>query len=308
MFGYVKVCKPELRVREYEEYKAVYCTLCKTLGKEYGIAARALLSYDATFYILMRDCALGGETPCYKKGRCRFNPLKKSGYCKNPSESYREAAALTVLMSYQKVLDNIIDGKGFKKFTARLCKPFLCGKYKKAKAKYPFFAAQIETAMQSQAALETEKCTSVDRAADPSAKALEMIFSHGIAEENNRRVVSRVAYCVGRWVYLLDAYDDMRDDLKNGAYNPFLAKFGITDEEALLADDLHTQILRSLYMTVNETAVSFDLLSGKYHRGVLENILRDGTQTATEAVRNKYTSQGRNTRYPVKSQQARGEG
>ncbi|MDO4153595.1 MAG: DUF5685 family protein [Clostridia bacterium] len=290
MFGYVKVCKPELRVREYEEYKAVYCTLCKTLGKEYGVLSRVLLSYDATFYVLLRDCALQAATPCYKKGRCRFNPLKKCGYCENPTESYREAAALTVLMSYQKVLDNIADGKGFKKFATRLCKPFLRGKYKKAKEKYPFFAEQIETAMQMQAALEAENCTCADRAAEPSAKALEMIFSHGLENDENRRVVSRVAYCVGRWVYLMDAYDDMRADLKSGAYNPFLAKYSVADENALGSNEVQEPILRSLYMTENEAAVSFDLLSGTVHRGVLENILRDGTQTATEAVRSSYVS------------------
>ena len=162
--------------------------------------------------------------------------------------------------------------------------------HKKAKEKYRFFAEQIETAMQKQAALEAENCTSADRAADPSAKALEMIFSHGLGNDENRRVVSRVAYCVGRWVYLLDAYDDMRADLKSGAYNPFLAKYGVADETALVSNDVQEPILRSLYMTENEAAVSFDLLSGTVHRGVLENILRDGTQAATEAVRNSYVS------------------
>lgn len=292
MFGYVKVCKPELRVREYEEYKAVYCTLCKTLGEEYGLLSRALLNYDAAFYVLLRECVLGGKTPCYKKGRCHFNPFKKCGYCENPSEIYREAAALTVLMSYQKVLDNIADGKGFKKCLARLIKPYLRGKYKKAKLKYPNFAECIETAMQSQAALEAEPCTGIDRAADPSAKALETIFSQGIENDDNRRVTARVAYCVGRWVYLIDAYDDMRSDLKNGSYNPFLKKYGITDAQALSDADLHTQILRSLYMTENEAAVSFELLSGDMHRGILENILRDGIQAAVETVRRRYLTVG----------------
>ena len=290
MFGYVKVCKPELRVREYEEYKAVYCTLCKTLGKEYGLLSRALLSYDATFYILLRECVLGAPAPCYKKGRCRFNPVKKCGYCQNPSESYREAAALTVLMSYQKVLDNLADSKGFKKFAAWLCKPFLRGKYKKAKTKYPFFAAQIETAMQNQASLEAAHCASVDRAADPSAEALEQIFSQGIENESDCRVTARVAYCVGRWVYLLDAYDDMRADLKNGAYNPFLIDCGAADEAALSNSEMQERILRSLCMTENEAAVSFDLLSGECHRGILENILRDGTQSVRTAVHKTYLS------------------
>ena len=32
MFGYVKPCSAQLRVCEYETYKAVYCGLCKQLG------------------------------------------------------------------------------------------------------------------------------------------------------------------------------------------------------------------------------------------------------------------------------------
>ncbi len=288
MFGYVKVCKSELRVREYEEYKAVYCTLCKTLGKEYGVLARALLSYDATFYILLRECATEGAAPCYKKGRCRFNPLKTCRYCENSTDSYREAAALTVLMSYQKVLDNIADGKGFRKCLAYLIKPYLHGKYKKAKARYGHFAERIEAAMQKQAVLEQELCASTDRAAHPSAEALALIFSDGIANEAQQRVVSRVAYCVGRWVYLLDAYDDMRADLKNGGYNPFLLKCNVQTEQDLYAPDLHEQILQSLHMTANEAAVSLGLLSGQTHRGVLENILCDGTESATVTVRDRY--------------------
>ena len=78
MFGYVKVCKPELRMREYEEYKAVYCTLCRVLGEEYGLAARGLLSYDACFYVLLRDCAESGKNPEYKAGRCRFNQIGRA--------------------------------------------------------------------------------------------------------------------------------------------------------------------------------------------------------------------------------------
>lgn len=291
MFGYVKVCKPELRVREYEAYKAVYCTLCKTLGREYGVFARMLLSYDATFYVLLRDCATSADAPCLKRGRCPFNPLKKCGCCENPTDSYREAAALTVLMSYHKLLDAISDGKGFKKFFARLYKPLLRGKYKKAKQKYPYFAACIESAMQAQATLEAEHCTSVDRAAEPSAKALSEIFTHDMENESNRRVTARVAYCVGRWVYLVDAYDDMVKDLKSGNYNPFLAKFSVTNEDALYEKNLQEQILRSLYMTENEAAVSFDLLSGTAHRSILENILKDGTQTALTAVMQKYQAE-----------------
>ena len=52
MFGYVTAYKPELKIKDYEAYKGVYCTLCKEMGKEYGLLSRFLLSYDGAFYVL----------------------------------------------------------------------------------------------------------------------------------------------------------------------------------------------------------------------------------------------------------------
>ena len=79
MFGYLQIDKAELKVREYEAYKSVYCGLCKQLGRDYSIFARFALSYDCTFYAitlmsLRRSCS------GFKDGRCRFNPLKKCKY------------------------------------------------------------------------------------------------------------------------------------------------------------------------------------------------------------------------------------
>lgn len=87
MFGYVKVCKPELKVREYEEYKAVYCTLCRVIGKEYGQTSRALLNYDATFYILLCDCAESGEAPQYQKGGAALIRQKSAIIRKTPAKA-----------------------------------------------------------------------------------------------------------------------------------------------------------------------------------------------------------------------------
>lgn len=77
MFGYVKAYKPELKVRDYEQYKAVYCSLCKTLGREYGLFARLTLSYDFTFAALLR-LALSGECPGFHKSRCRSTRLQNA--------------------------------------------------------------------------------------------------------------------------------------------------------------------------------------------------------------------------------------
>lgn len=290
MFGYVRICKPELKVRAYEEYRAVYCSLCKTIGKEYGVAARALLNYDVTFYILLRDCAESGVVPVpeYKKGRCPFNPAKRCNYQTNCGESYQAAAALTVILSYHKVRDNIEDGRGFKKIAASLVYPAIWANYKKAKKRYPRFAEIAETAMRAQSKLEQAGCASTDEAAHPSAQALAALFTEHMEDGAQKRVVARIAYCLGRWVYLMDAYDDMRGDFQTGAYNPFLLKYTVAEASALSADPLQEEVLRSLHMTANEAAISFSLLDGVVHREVLENILQDGLETATQTVQRKY--------------------
>ena len=66
LFGYIRPKIPELKVREYDQYKGIYCSLCKRMGKEYGIASRFALSYDSTFLVLMM---LGLEASVH-----RFNP------------------------------------------------------------------------------------------------------------------------------------------------------------------------------------------------------------------------------------------
>ena len=82
MFGYIRISKPELKVKEYEMYKAVYCSLCKYLGKEYGILSRLTLSYDFTFLALL-NMSLKDGCENFHKGRCAFNPIKKCNYCEN---------------------------------------------------------------------------------------------------------------------------------------------------------------------------------------------------------------------------------
>ena len=97
MFGYIRPKIPELKVREYDQYKGIYCSLCKRMGKEYGIASRFALSYDSTFLVLMM---LGLEDECtpFQPGKCVFNPLKKCNYCTSGQVNFEFASALTVMM------------------------------------------------------------------------------------------------------------------------------------------------------------------------------------------------------------------
>ena len=53
MFGYILANRDALTEEQQERYRALYCALCRTLGKEYGTLAKLSLSYDMVMLILM---------------------------------------------------------------------------------------------------------------------------------------------------------------------------------------------------------------------------------------------------------------
>ena len=141
MFGYIKVKKEELKIKDFEVYKAVYCSLCKKLGKSYGILSRLTLSYDFAFLSLL-NISLKSGCVSFERKRCAFNPLKKCNYCKSSDELDMPSAA-AMIMLYYKILDNIKDEKGLKKLGFLLLKPIFSGAHKKAAKKYPFIEETV---------------------------------------------------------------------------------------------------------------------------------------------------------------------
>lgn len=270
MFGYIRAAKPELKVRELELYKAVYCTLCKKLGKNYGILSRFTLSYDFTFLALLK---LGMTDGCerFERKRCAFNPLKKCNYCCNDSAMEMPSAA-AMIMLYYKILDNIADEKGFKKFRYILMKPIFRSAYKKAKRSYGELDEIVSLYIKEQNALEKENCRDIDRAADPTAKALAKIFALCSEDEMQKRVLERLGYCLGRYIYLLDAAKDFVEDLKNNSYN-VLKSDAVTDLQSAAK-----RVEPQLYFCINEAGKAFELLDLKKYRPVLGNIIYLGLE------------------------------
>ena len=130
MFGYVRVNKPELRVREYEFYRASYCGLCRSMGKCTGQCSRMTLSYDFAFLALLR-IALTKDTTEFDSKRCIAHPLKKRSYMKrNPTLEYCAGAA--ALLNYHKVRDDLSDERGIKRLRAVALIPFMSYSRKRA--------------------------------------------------------------------------------------------------------------------------------------------------------------------------------
>lgn len=269
MFGYVRISKGELKVKEYEMYKAVYCSLCKTLGKHYGVLSRLTLSYDFTFLALLNISLKDGFTEIERR-RCAFNPLKKCNYCKS-RDDLAMPAATAMIMLYYKILDNIADEKGFKKLGFLCLKPIFSGAYKKASKQYPEIKDIVKEYISKQSGLEKENCNQMDALADPTAVALSKIFMLCSEDEIQKRVLKRLGYCMGRYIYLLDAAADFEDDINENKFN--VLKFTCDTKE-----QVKEKIKSQLYFSINESAKAFELLDLKKNKTILGNIIYLGLE------------------------------
>lgn len=271
MFGYVRIAKPELKVKEYETYKAVYCSLCRELGRTYGLWSRFTLSYDFTFLALINMSLSAGCDPVERK-RCVFNPFKKCNYCKS-NEKLKMPAAAAMIMSYYKLADNIKDEKGIKKLGFFCLKPLFAHARKKASKSYPVIEQIVHEYIEKQDVLEKQNCSSLDMAADPTAYALGKILTECGNNEVQKRILERIGYCIGRYIYILDAACDLEDDIKSGSYNCLKSEFSGDREEFM-----KKRILPQLYVCSNEAGKAFELLDVKKYKSILGNIIYLGLE------------------------------
>ncbi len=271
MFGYIRIAKPELKVKEYEMYKAIYCSLCKNLGHSYGFLSRLTLSYDFTFLALL-NMSLSDECVGVERKRCAFNPLKKCNYCKG-TDFLEMPAAAAMIMLYYKIADNIADEKGFKKLGYMILRPFFGSARKKAVRRFPMLESIVSEYINTQALLEKDDCRDMDKAADPTAKALGEIFTLCSDDGVQKRVLYRLGYCMGRYIYLLDAACDLKDDIKKGSYN-VLKNGSEGDTSKYIKDRVEPQ----LYFCINEACKAFELLDIKKFKTILGNIIYLGLE------------------------------
>lgn len=278
MFGYVRPHKQELLVREFEQYKGAYCQLCRQLGKDYGWTARLTLSYDCTFYALL---ALSREDSQkrLRRGRCVVNPLKACKFVEAEGEAYHKAAALSILLTCQKLRDNVGDESFWKAQGCRVLLAFLARKERKAAARYPFLAQAAETATHAQREAE-EARAGVDACAEPTAQLLAAVFRElGGCDPGQCLALERFGYFLGRWVYLMDAADDLEQDLKEGGFNPLIPRLGLegkrelTEEERKGADLACNQVLNA---TMAQMLPAFHLVDLEVFGPILENVIEKG--------------------------------
>ena len=291
MLGYVQIFKPELKVREYEVYMGYYCGVCKYIGAEYGHLPRMALSYDAAFLALLLACV--DETPdAPVQEHCIAHHIKDKTIIRNRAVEY--AGDVMLILAWYKMLDDAQDeGKIYAKASARLLKRL----HKKLVQKYPALCDGIEINLAKLNGLEKAKCASLDEAAESFSKIMDVIFSEGARTlypdlQELHETFGRIGYHMGKWIYLMDAADDIEENIESGAYNPLLYRFeyrGGEDRETpqqfrkRIRGDLEFNLYQYLAVLSQQTG-SLDI---RKNQGIIDNVIYLGMNRKTEEILNK---------------------
>ena len=270
MFGYVRPLRPELKCRDFDLYRATYCGLCRSLRRRYGLVAPMLLNFDFTFLALLLWEAEPSFHPC--RGRCHANPLIRKPMCPD-SPALELAADITVLLAWWKLRDSVADEGLWRGMPARLLSGVLYPSYGKAARLRPEFDQTTRSCLEELAGLEREGCSSIDRTADTFARILQAAAP---GEGEQGRILRQLLYHLGRWIYLIDARDDLAEDRQAGRYNPIALRYGPEGDDQALKQTLdHSLALMG---------AAFQLGEFGCRRPVLENILYLGLPLVQRAV------------------------
>ena len=260
MFGYVLVNKPELKIKEFEAYRSWYCGLCRTLNKRHGLAGRLTLNYDMTFLIMILADLYDEKHEC-ACARCIVHPLDK--HCSARTEATDYCADMCVLLAYYKCRD---DWKDEHKLKACFAMTVLSRKAKRVAGRYPEKAAFIEKKMNMLDIVENAKNLPIDKVAKVFGEIMAEVFVY--RDDFWKEDLYKLGFYLGKFIYLLDAYEDVEKDMKTGDYNPFkefYAKPGFDD-----------QVLNLLLLMIGEATDAFERLPLVENTEILRNILYSG--------------------------------
>ena len=271
MFGYVTVNQDELKIKEWKRYRAYYCGLCHALKEVAGQKARLTLSYDMTFLTMLLDDLYDCER---ENGECRcvVHPVKKHAYIKSEASQY--AAKMNLLLCYDNLLDDWQDEKNA---GAALAAAAIRKARMQVAAEYPRQTRAVENYIEKLHACEKKREINLDVAAGLTGEMLAEVFCW--KEDEWQADLRGLGFYLGKFVYLMDAYEDMEKDDKKGNYNPFLLTRGQTKNE-----DLAEQILN---MMAAGAAEHLERLPLVYNLEILRNILYAGIWGKFEKVKAK---------------------
>ncbi len=287
MFGYIYVNEQELKLREFTTYRSFYCGLCQELHRRYGRRAQLVLNYDTTFLAILLTGLYEPET-LFEEKRCFLHPVHKRKMARNDAIGY--SADMCVLLAYYKAMDDWEDEHSV---SERALAGLLKSGYNQIVKKYP----RQEKAMEENIRLlhETEKNApepekeegrgpaQIDYVAGLTGNFLAELFvwKDDLWQDDLRQI----GFYLGKFIYLMDAVDDIDRDKKRGNYNILLSDSDIWEKER------QNEIYGMLSGMMAEASRAFERLPVLEYAPILRNILYSGVWCRYAALKEKKETQ-----------------
>lgn len=278
MFGYVQPDKSNILGKDVVLYKALYCGICKSLGKNYGCFARLTTSYDMTFLSALLHNYLDTDVKIVDK-HCALHWFKKHKEVEE-DEITKKLSALSVLMAYYKIIDDIVDEHSNSKKFMRKCLKKAYGKVSKEYEKADKIINYEYTRL---SAYEKQYMRSIDRVSDCFGMMLLKLTRYVLGDKTSEGI-EKMCYSLGKWVYLIDAIDDLEKDFKKRTFNPFLVYFGdYRDRDSFIAK--HREDIEFIInTTINQLRLDYNTISFHFNKDLIDNIIENGLIKKTKEV------------------------
>jgi len=287
VFGYVRPILDRLDEGQRDAYQSAYCGLCHTLGKRHGFLARFTLQYDFTFLAILFTAEGAGDAVLCR--RCPAHPFHKPRPCLC-GPKMDAAADQSIILTYHKLSDDVEDHGAVTSLPYRVLRRLFRGSYHRAAQAQPAFDAQVREGLARLRQMEEAWSAELDRVADAFAGILRSAATAFPEDSPIGRVLGELLYHLGRWIYLIDAWDDLDEDEKSGRYNPLNARFqGCAREER---DYLDTTAVHSARLA----GAAANLMDLGSWTPIVENILYLGLPSVQGAVLNGRWKEMRKTR------------
>ncbi len=273
MFGYININRGELAKEDAKAYQAYYCGLCQELKKSCGTKGQMLLNYDMTFLIVLLTglYEFGHEETAFT---CPLHPTRKQTAWQNPATTY--AADMNVILACHNLEDDWRDGRAYTK--KALARAFVKD-YGRIREKYPAQVAAVERYMRELSEAEEAQEENIDRIAGLTGEMTGEIF--GWRQDEWSEELRCLGFYMGKFIYLMDAYEDLEKDRKRQAYNPFARM--VCEQEG----DFETFVKLLLTSMMSECAKSFERLPILMHADILRNVLYSGVWSKYEYIQLK---------------------
>lgn len=276
MFGYVRTDLPNMYVKDTVLYKAMYCGLCKSMGKACGNFSRLTLNYDMTFLSLFCHNIAGTDINI-KKERCIAHWITKRPVAK-PDALTKRIAALNLILAYYKLSDDVLDEK-----KGRLKRKVFYRSYKRAKKSEPELNEVVNNNYAKLVEYEKTEGDSVDISADSFGNMLLEIIVILLGDKATEAVKS-LCYDIGKWIYLIDAVDDFDKDKKRNSFNVFVNlyknvfdKRGLLNEKRIELEEIFGTILSDIEHCSRQ-------IEYKFNNDLINNILLCGLRAQTKKI------------------------